>query len=78
VDNRIAQCTRDVGNAQAQCWANLDKYLMVKVVPWVPYYLQRIYRITSARVEDYSLDQFTRMPALDQIALKVSAIRGDT
>jgi hypothetical protein len=75
VDGRIDQCVAEVGPAQTECWAALDKYLMERVVPWAPFLFQTAVRTVSARIAHYSLDQSTGLPALDQIAFKPSAIR---
>jgi ABC-type transport system substrate-binding protein len=70
VDDRIAQCVALVGNGQVACWANLDKYLMEKVVPWVPYLVETHADLIGNRVVHFSFDQSISMPALDRIALK--------
>jgi hypothetical protein len=70
VDVRIDQCAGLVGDAATSCWAALDKYLMQELVPWVPF-MSTTTRITvSARIARMSFDQFTAVPALDQISLK--------
>ena len=43
-------------NERTTCWANLDKYLMEDVVPWVPKTFDNINDITSSRVVNYSFD----------------------
>jgi len=70
VDSRIAQCTASLGQQQVACWANLDKYLMQEVVPWVPYIVESHTDLVSPRVASYSYDQAISMPALDRIALR--------
>jgi peptide/nickel transport system substrate-binding protein len=70
VDDRIDQCEKEAGRLQAQCWAQLDQYMMQDVVPAVPLFFAEIRRIVSDRVARMSFDQFTSMPALDQIALR--------
>jgi hypothetical protein len=69
-DPRIAQCNAKVGSEEVACWAELDKFLMENVVPWVPYFFTTQTYATSSRVVHYSFDQSTNLPALDQIALK--------
>jgi ABC-type transport system substrate-binding protein len=76
VDDRIRQCVIVTGQVQAECWARLDQYLMEKVVPWAPFMFQTAVRLVSRRVTHYSMDEFTGLPALDQIALAPSAIEG--
>jgi peptide/nickel transport system substrate-binding protein len=70
VDAKVAACIPLVGETQATCWAELDQLLMEEIVPWVPYEAGNRIRIVSARVAAFSFDQFTTLPALDQIALK--------
>ena len=72
VDDRIRQCDGEFGAGQAQCWAELDKYLMDEVVPVVPVLFTTETWVWSDRVARFSIDQSTAIPApaLDQIALK--------
>lgn len=68
-DNRIELCAASMGVEQVRCWAALDRYLTTEVVPIVPLAADVVVRIVSERVVHYSFDQFTAMPALDQIAV---------
>jgi peptide/nickel transport system substrate-binding protein len=70
VDGKIASCEPLIGDAQTQCWAELDQLLMQKVVPFVPFLADRVTREVSTRVVRFSFDQFASLPALDQIALR--------
>jgi peptide/nickel transport system substrate-binding protein len=70
IDHKITECLPLVGNEQVQCWAEADQLLMEEVVPWVPYLSESYVRTVSDRVANYSFDQFTAQPALEQIALK--------
>lgn len=70
VDDRIDQCRRLTGNAQVQCWASLDQYLMEAVVPWAPYAFESKVMVVSPRIVAFSFDQFANHPALDRIALR--------
>jgi peptide/nickel transport system substrate-binding protein len=70
VDDRIDACLALLDSTtQVQCWASLDQYLMEKVVPWVPLFVESYTRTVSSRVVHYSFDQLAALPALDQIAL---------
>ena len=69
VDQRIDRCLAQIGRAQAECWAEIDQFLMQNIVPAVPLLNDQVVRVVSARVSGYSLDQFTALPALDRIAL---------
>ncbi|HJP65610.1 MAG TPA: ABC transporter substrate-binding protein [Actinomycetota bacterium] len=70
ITTRYDQCVTKVGDAQAKCWAELDQYLMEDVVPWVPTTVHNRQRLVSGRVVHFTYDQFTTLPALDQLALK--------
>jgi peptide/nickel transport system substrate-binding protein len=70
VTDRYNHCLAEIGAAQTRCWAELDQYLMEDVVPWVPIAVHNRQRLVSKRVASFSYDQFTTLPALDQIALK--------
>ena len=52
------------------CYEQLDKKLMTKVVPWVPYLWSTVTRITSKNVTKYEFDQFATTPAYAHIAVK--------
>jgi peptide/nickel transport system substrate-binding protein len=69
VDDRFDACQQRRGVARTQCWAEYDQYLMSEIVPWVPYMFMEQTVVVSERVVEYSVDAFTSMPALDQIAL---------
>jgi hypothetical protein len=69
VDDRFEACQQRRGVARTQCWAEYDQYLMNEVVPRVPYMYLEHALVVSERVTGYSFDQWTGLPALDQIAL---------
>jgi ABC-type transport system substrate-binding protein len=69
VDDRIHECARG-GEHQIQCWAELDVYVMQKVVPIAPYTEESVVQVVPPRVVNYSFDQFASSPALDQIAVR--------
>ena len=69
-DDRIDDCLVELGEAQLRCWADLDQYIMENVVPWVPYQSDAHVQVIPSRIAHYSYDQFTDLPALDQIALQ--------
>ena len=75
LDEEIAQCEQLTGNEQITCWAGLDQFAMETIVPWVPVLQFAEPRILSARIENYSLDAFTSLPALDRIALAPAPTR---
>ena len=69
LNDQIAACTGRTGTAQFECWAEVDQYLMERVVPWVPVSNVQASRLTSPSVTRFSFDESITMPALDQIAL---------
>jgi hypothetical protein len=71
VDDQLNACKAlAVGDERTQCWADLDKYLMEQVVPWVPKTFLNQDDIVSARVTSYSFDEFGGLAALDRLALE--------
>jgi len=70
VDSQLDKCAVLSGQPHVTCYENLDKYLMTKVVPWVPYLNSYVTRITSSNVTHYAYDQFPDAPAYENIALK--------
>jgi len=70
VDAQLDRCAELVGQARLSCYENLDKTLMTKVVPWIPYMWSYVTRITSKNVTKYGFDQFATTPAYAHIAVK--------
>jgi hypothetical protein len=69
VDSRIHECSLR-SELQAECWTELDMYLMEKVVPIAPYAEEQVVQVIPPRVVNYSFDQFANSPAFDQIAVR--------
>ena len=69
VDDRIQVCLQRRGVTRTECWAELDQYLMMEVVPWIPYMITETAQTVSERVVAYSFDAAHALPALDRIAL---------
>ena len=69
VDDKVSECGKAVDEARFQCWADLDKDLMENVVPFVPYLFDNNVDVVSARVTNYSFDQFAGLAAYDQMAV---------
>jgi peptide/nickel transport system substrate-binding protein len=70
VDAKIASCEPLIGEAQTQCWAELDQLLMERIVPFVPFLSDRLTWEVSPRVARFSFDEFASEPALDRLALR--------
>jgi peptide/nickel transport system substrate-binding protein len=69
VDDMMTACSAKTGQERVQCWADVDKYLMESVVPWVPTRFPNQITITSPRIVNYSFDQFCGCEALDHFAI---------
>jgi hypothetical protein len=69
LDGEIEACNGRTGAAQFQCWAEVDQFLMERIVPWVPLWVRQTSRVTSTRVTRFSFDASLGISALDQIAL---------
>jgi peptide/nickel transport system substrate-binding protein len=67
---QLDRCNALIGGPRLTCYENLDKYLMTKVVPWVPYMWSYVTRITSKNVTKYGFDQFATTPAYAHMAVK--------
>ena len=70
------QVRRLIGPARADVLRELDKYLMTKVVPWVPYLWPNVNRITSPNVTQCHFDQFGDQPAYAHVAVKYASTHG--
>jgi len=68
-ESQIAKCTPLTGDPRVRCYADLDKYLMEQVVPWVPYLFDNDVVVVSSHVTNYAFDQFAGLPALDHLAV---------
>jgi peptide/nickel transport system substrate-binding protein len=73
VDPQIADANTQTGDARFQAWADLDSTLMEEVVPWVPYLFDNNVDVLSARIVNYSFDQFAGLAAYDHFAIAPEA-----
>jgi peptide/nickel transport system substrate-binding protein len=70
VDAQINKCEALLfGTARNTCWENFDKYMMTKVMVWVPYIWGRNIVITGPTVTRYLIDEATTTISLTQIAV---------
>jgi peptide/nickel transport system substrate-binding protein len=67
VNKQLDACAVLINQPRLTCYENLDKTLMTKVVPWVPYLQSYVTRITSSNVKHYAFDQFTDTPAYENV-----------
>jgi peptide/nickel transport system substrate-binding protein len=69
VDARINACLPLTGSAQFECWAGLDQYMTLEVVPWIPLVVRRNVSVAGPNVRSYSWDELSHTPAFDRIAV---------
>jgi ABC-type transport system substrate-binding protein len=58
-DAEIARCNGLSGDDRTACWIQLDKDLMTKYVPWVPYLWSTNFTVVAPTVTKYVYDQFS-------------------
>jgi peptide/nickel transport system substrate-binding protein len=59
VNAQLDKCAALIGQPRMTCYENLDKYMMTKVVPWVPYLWSYAQHITAPNVTQWAFDQFS-------------------
>jgi peptide/nickel transport system substrate-binding protein len=69
-DGRLDRCAALSGRQRLSCYAQLDRYLMTTIVPWVPYRATFAEDITSAAVTKWGFDQFSGTTAWAHVAVK--------
>jgi hypothetical protein len=69
VDARIDACLPLTGAAQFECWAGLDQYMTLEVVPWIPLVVRRNVSVAGPTVRSYSWDELSHAPAFDRVAV---------
>ena len=70
VDKQINACNVQTGDARVACWAALDRYMMLNVVPWVPYLSATNLNVISKNVTQWNYDQFSDQTAYAHVAVK--------
>jgi peptide/nickel transport system substrate-binding protein len=70
INKRLDACAVLSGQPRISCYANLDKYLTEKVVPWVPWLNGNVARVIHKSVTHYQFDQFSTTPAWSNIAIQ--------
>jgi len=70
--NRVAPASPEAAGSDPRvaCWAALDRRLMTRVVPWVPYLSANVIRITGPKVDKWGYDQFATTTAFAHVAVK--------
>ena len=70
VNSQLDKCSVLIGQPRLTCYENLDKTLMTKVVPWVPYLSSFATHITAPNVAKWSFDQFSGSTGYAHVAVK--------
>ena len=70
VDGVIDRCAAASGEARLACFKSLERALMTKVVPWVPYLWRNRVHITGPTVTKWEYDQSTRSTAYAHVAVR--------
>jgi peptide/nickel transport system substrate-binding protein len=70
IDAQANRCARLVGNPRTTCYANIDRALMTRVVPWVPYLWNKNVFIIGPNVTRWNYDQASGYAALAHVAVK--------
>jgi peptide/nickel transport system substrate-binding protein len=70
VDAQINTCSAELAQTRTNCWEGIDKVLMTKVVPWVPYLWPNNVFIIGPNVTHWNYDQFTDGPAYSAVSVK--------
>ena len=69
VDSQLAKCAELADQARLSCYETLDKTMMTKVVPWVPYLFQNTAHIIGSKVTQWQFDQFSSATAYAHVAV---------
>jgi peptide/nickel transport system substrate-binding protein len=71
VDADINSCEKVPATdpSRTTCWVNLDKQVMERIVPWVPYLWADNPTVTNASLTHYEFDQFSGYISLTQVAV---------
>lgn len=70
VDADFKRCAVLIGGPRVACWAQLDRTLMTKVVPWVPWMSSNAISVTGPKVTKWAFDQFSGTIAYAHVAVK--------
>jgi hypothetical protein len=69
IDDQMAKCVAETGDAQQQCYADMQKTEMEEGMTWVPWSWGKNLIITSPSVTQYVYDQNAGDPAWAHIAV---------
>jgi len=69
VDSDLERCAVLAGGPRLACYEALDKAMMTRVVPWVPWIFQNTVHIVGPHVTHWQYDQFSAGTALAHVAV---------
>ncbi|HEX4520119.1 MAG TPA: ABC transporter substrate-binding protein [Gaiellaceae bacterium] len=70
VDGRLDRCAALAGQPRLTCYEDIDRTLMTKVVPWVPYLAPNNVHIVGSDVTQWNFDQFSGNTAYAHVAVR--------
>ena len=70
VDPQFDKCSKLSGQPRLSCFEGMDKYLMLNVVPWVPYLSAAVDSIIASNVTKWNFDQFAGTTGYAHVAVK--------
>jgi len=70
IDPQFDHCSKLSGQPRLSCFEGIDKFLMNKVVPWVPYLQAAVVSITGPKVAKWQFDQFSGTTGYAHVAVK--------
>ena len=70
VDTQLDHCALLAGESRLSCYEDLDRTLMTKVVPWVPYLSPNNVHIVGSDVTQWEFDQFSASTAYAHVAVR--------
>lgn len=68
-DPKMDECAKLEGDPRVTCYAELDRYLMEEITPWVPLRFSNWVDIVSERLTNYQQDTWADMMSLDHVAV---------
>jgi peptide/nickel transport system substrate-binding protein len=69
VNADLDRCAARPGRSRRTCYERLDRTLMTKIVPWVPYLQANVAHITGPHVTQWQFDQSTAATAYAHVAV---------
>jgi peptide/nickel transport system substrate-binding protein len=70
IDSSLDGCSPLGGQQRLSCYEQLDRTVMTKVVPWVPYLWSYAQHVTGPKVTQWAFDQFGSSIGYAQVAVR--------